>query len=443
MGSAITLLVMYGWLPAVLYIFSRYPAQRAMVISFVVAWLFLPQAVITLPSVPDWTKMSATCYSVMIATFIHDSSRITSFKPSWIDIPMALWCVSPFFASVTNDLGAYDGFSASLDQAMTWGMPYFLGRIYLCNFEGMRKLAVATFVGGLVYIPLCLYEARMFTSLHQQIYGFITFDFGQALRMGGYRPSVFMTHGLAVGVWMMTAALMGIVLWRCKVMTKLWNVKISVWVWILLVVFVLIRSTGAYNLLAFALIILFMAKWLRTSILVWVFVALIGVYLNLGVSGNFPRQEIISAMSQVFDQDRIQSLEFRFLNEEILGERARLRSTFGWGGFGRNRVFDEYGKDISVTDSLWVIVFGTAGVFGLTSLMTALLLPVIAFCVRFPARLWSNAIVAPAAALNVGLLMYALDCVLNAMINPVYALICGGIAGLVLNPRPNADLKKS
>jgi hypothetical protein len=440
-GNAISVLVMLAWLPIVLYLFSRYPPQRAIIISFIVAWLFLPQAVFVLPSIPDWTKISATCYSAIVAILIFDSNRLLSFRPSWIDLPILVLCISPFFSSMTNDLGPYDGLSMTLDQVVTWGLPYFLGRLYICNFEGMRLMAIGIFMGGIIYIPLCLVEARLFMSLHERIYGFITFDFGQALRLGGYRPSVFMTHGLAVGVWMMCACLMGIVLWRSKVIKRLWNVPVSTLTGLLLVVFVFIRSTGAYNLLIGAVLILFTAKWFRTTILVWVVVAIMVVYLNLGVTGQFPKAEILGELSKVFDADRIQSVEFRFDNEEILGIKARQRMIFGWGGFGRNRVFDDYGKDISVTDSLWMIVFGITGLVGLVSLMMTLLLPVLAFCIRFPAQLWSTTLVAPAAGLSAGLLMYAADCILNAMINPIFVFVCGGVAGLVINPHPDRLLK--
>jgi hypothetical protein len=51
-------LVMLGWIPIVIYLFSRYPARRAIVISFIVAWLFLPQAVLPLPGLPDYDKMA-------------------------------------------------------------------------------------------------------------------------------------------------------------------------------------------------------------------------------------------------------------------------------------------------------------------------------------------------------------------------------------------------
>lgn len=436
-GNAIAYLMMFGWIPAVIYLFITYPPQRALITSFIGAWLFLPVTVLVLPGIPDYSKMSATCYGVLLCTLLFDAQRLTTFRFSLLDIPMLLWCVSPFLSSMTNDLGAYDGISATLDQTVTWGFPYLLGRIYINNLSGMRQLAIGCFIGGLVYMPFCLYESRTFSSLHRTIYGFATFDnIAQAFRYGGYRPSVFMQHGLMVGMWMMLASLMGIVLWRTKIVKRVWNFSVSVWVVLLLITFVLVRSTGAYMLLAFALGMLFISKWTRNSLLVWAVVAGIVAYLYLGVSGGFPGKEILAALGQVFEPDRIQSLEFRFQNEEVLSARARLHMWFGWGGFGRNRIFNEMGEDISVTDSLWIIVFGVNGAFGILTIFSTLLLPVLAFTIRFPAQLWLHPAVAPAAALAMGLTMYVLDCVLNAMVNPVFALACGGLVSVILRPLP-------
>jgi hypothetical protein len=101
---------------------------------------------------------------------------------------------------------------------------------------------------------------------------------------------------------------------------------------------------------------------------------------------------------------------------------------FGWGGFGRNRVFDEYGKDFSITDSLWIIAFGINGAFGVATLTASILLPVISFCIRYPAKLWSRPVVAPAATLAVCITLYMFDSVLNAMVNPIFMLAAGGLA---------------
>lgn len=437
-GNALVPLVMFGWIPFVLYMFARYPAQRAVIACFIIAWMFLPQASLVLPGIPDYDRMSATCYGILLATLIFDVQRITTFRYSWIDIPMTAWCFCPLISSISNDLGAYDGFASTLDQTMSWGAPYFLGRIYLNDFSGLRKLAIATFVGAIVYMPLCLYEARMFTNIHLVIYGFQhpSSTFLMSIRYGGYRPSVFMVSGLMLSVWMMLGTLMGIVLWRTGALKKLWNVPAGAWVGLLLVTFVLIRSTGAYLLIAIGVFTMFIAKWFRTSIILWILIAGMVLFLNLNVTGQFPRKEVVGAMSQVFERDRVQSVDFRFMNEELLGDKARQRIVFGWGGFGRNRIFDEYGKDISITDSLWIIVFGVNGLVGLISIFTAFWLPPIAFSIRYPARLWSHPAFAPAAALAVSVVLYSLDCILNAMANPIFALTCGGIAGVVVNPRP-------
>jgi hypothetical protein len=437
MGNAIVPLMMYSWIPVVFYIFLRYPAQRAIIISFIFAWLFLPVASFPLPGLPDYTKMSATSYGILLATAVYDSSRFASFKFSWIDVPMLLWCtVSPFMSSITNDLGPYDGFSAALNQTVTWGIPYFLGRLYLGNLTGLKQLAIGLFIGGLIYVPFCWYESRTFTSLHLTLYGMDTGrDMSQSIRLGGFRPQVFLEHGLMLGVWMLTACIMGIVLWKTGSIKRLWNQPMGLWMTILLLTFVIARSTGAYNLFLLGVLILFVAWRFRNVLLIWLLVGGICWYLYMGVVGIFPNKPIVATLSQVFNEERVQSVKFRFDNEEILGIRARERMVFGWGGFGRNRVFNEIGEDISITDSLWIIAFGVNGLFGLISMTAAILLPTLAFCVRYPARLWSNPNIAPAAALAVCVVLYMLDCVLNAMVNPIFMLAAGGLAGVALQPR--------
>ncbi len=440
-ANALANLVLLLWLPAVVYIFSRYPAQRAVILSILGAWLFLPIANLQFPGIPDYDKMSAASYGVLLSTAIFDVGRFRLFKFSWIDVPMVVWCICPFFSSMSNALGPYDGFSATLAQTVTWGIPYFLGRIYLNTLPALSNLAIGILIGGLLYMPFCLFESRMMVSVHEMLYGFNPSGFAMSIRLGGYRPSVFMNHGLMVGMWMMTAALMGVVLWRTGIVKKVWNIPIAALVVLLLITFFLVRSTGAYVLFAAAILILWVGQQFRNTLAIWLITGGIIFYLYLGATGNFPRQEIVGTLSQVFPADRMQSLDFRFMNEELLSEKARRQITFGWGGYGRNRVYDAEGTDISITDSLWIIAFGIYGLVGLVSIFTALLLPAVAFCIRFPAQLWSHPMVATAAALMISTVMYAYDCVLNAMTNPIFVLTSGGIAGLVVSQQASRKAK--
>jgi hypothetical protein len=422
---------MYGWILAVLYIFQRFPPQRALIVSFIVAWDFLPMAEIPMSPFPPYTKMAATCYGILLATFIYDAGRFGSFKPSWLDLPMLIWCLCPLASQFTN---GGSPISPTFNQIVTWGIPYFLGRIYLNNLEGLRQLAIGIFAGGAAYMPLCLIENVKGPVLHQMVYRFNSFnDWSQARRYGGWRPVVFMQHGLMVGMWMMAAALIGIWLWQTGVIKKLWIVPVKPLAIMLTISFVLCLSTGAYIYMVLGLVFLFAAKWLRTAFPVLLLIGSMSFYLYVGATGSFSSDQIIASLSQVFPEDRIGSLKFRFDNEEILGQKARQKMLFGWGDSGGNRVYDSQGRDVSTTDSLWIIAFGWNGIVGLTSLMASLLLPVVSFCFsRFPASTWSNRKVAPAAVLAIALVMYVLDSILNAMVNPVFALISGGISGLVL-----------
>ena len=142
-------------------------------------------------------------------------------------------------------------------------------------------------------------------------------------------------------------------------------------------------------------------------------------------------------MSTVAPEERIQSLQYRFSNEEILKKRAKERAIFGWGGWGRNRVFDYnpdgFLVDVSTTDSLWIITFGKNGIVGLISVFASIFIPAISFTLLcFPAQTWSNYKVASAAAIAVITVLYAFDCLLNNQFNPVFILATGGIAGLVV-----------
>lgn len=435
-------LAMFGLIPVVFYLFVRFPAQRAVIISFVAAWLFLPQASYPIPSLPPYTKISAACYGILLGTLIYDTARLTSFKPGWLDVPMVIYCLCPIVSQVSN---GGSPISPTVNQIVTWGLPYFLGRLYVGSLDGLRQLAIGIFAGGLAYIPFTLVEGVRGPILHQMIYGVNAFeDWGQARRLGGWRPVVFMQHGLMVGLWMMTAALIAVWLWQTGTVKKFMGRNIKTLALILTIAFFLCRSTGAYSLFAIALLVLFSAKWFRTSLPLLFIIGYIVFYLYIAAAGQFSSQDVIDFITQVFGEERAGSLKFRFDNEEILGEKARQRFLFGWGDSGGNRVYNQYGKDISVTDSLWIIAFGVNGVVGLVSLFSSLLLPVIVFCVfKYPARTWSNPKVAPAAALGVALTMYVFDCVLNAMTNPIFALIAGGISGLVLKAPESLKAKKT
>jgi O-antigen ligase len=148
---------------------------------------------------------------------------------------------------------------------------------------------------------------------------------------------------------------------------------------------------------------------------------------------------LVQLVGSEFDKERADSLKTRFTNEDALVNKAFDRPLFGWGGWGRNRVTDRTGKDVSITDGWWVIVLGDRGLVGLVALGGLLLLPVARFAFSWPADTWHTTPVAPVAACAVTLALWATDSLFNAMVLPLYLVMAGGLAGAVPPPpTPNA-----
>ncbi len=431
--------ILIGWIPAVLVLFAVLPPRRAVLAGFIAAWLFLPNYGYAIAGLPNYTKMSAAAFGALAGAFLFDRLRPLRFRPAWIDLPMGVWCVVPFFSSVTNGLGVYDGLSESLANIITWGLPWLLGRIYLGSLPGQLDAARAIVLGAAVYVPLCLFEVRMSPQLHRWLYGFHQEAFHTTMRFGGFRPMVFMQHGLQVGVWLGAATLIGIWCWSRgllgRIPARVAGLRIDLR-WALLAVvptFVLAKSLGAIVLVAGGLAALFTARWTRSPLPVLAIAVAIAVYMPLRAGGFWDGRELVSAAS-VVSEGRSKSLAFRLENEDILAEKAMRQPVFGWGGWGRARVYNERGYDTSITDGLWIIALGQNGVVGLTALFGSMLIPPAVVLLRAPPRRWRRPALAAPVAVSVVVLLYAADCLPNGMVNPVFMLLAGGLGTLALRP---------
>jgi hypothetical protein len=423
-------IVMFAWIPVVLLLFTRFEPQRAAIIAFLAAWMFLPMLSYPLTGLPDYTKMSATCFGIFLAALVFDGRRLSALKFKSSDLPMLVWCVCPLFSSLSNGLGLYDGIASVVQQTSKWGFPYLIGRMYFGTLEDLRRYAVAIFAGGLIYVPLCLYESRMSPQLHHMFYGFTQHSFNQAYRYGGWRPMVFMEHGLMVGIWMVSAALVGLWLYRSGSLTLFRGMSMRWLIGVLTVTAVMCRSTGAIALYIMSLTVLIATQKMKNGIFFLCLLCIPVGYLATRSTGVWSGDNLVRFVADNLSEDRSLSLDFRFKNENILAEKALQRPVFGWGGWGRARVYDDEGNDISVTDGLWIIVLGQYGFLGLTAFAAVILMPSLRLLLLYPARLWSTPAVGPAAVLAVLLVIYMIDNLLNAMINPIFMVAAGGLAGL-------------
>lgn len=442
--SALVPISLLGWTPVVLLLFLALRPRRAVIVAFIAAWLFLPVNVpdsLFIRGLPEPDKMTVTCLAVMLGTLIFDKGRLLTFRPKRFDIPMILWCIAPLLSSLTNtdstvwghppiDNPVYDGLSEALKQSVTWGLPYLIGRVYFTDAAALRELAIGIFIGGLVYIPLCLFELKMSPQLHFLIYGEHPHsDFSQTLRGGGYRPTVFMKHGLMVALWMASATLIGGWLWFSGVVRRLWGLPVILLIVPLFVVTILCKSLASLLLMCVGLGTLYFVTRTRMRWPIIALIAIAPVYMTVRATGLWDGMNLVGLAETLAGEKRAQSLELRFFNENLLTARAFEKPFFGWAGWSRSRVFDRYGKDISITDGQWVIAMGRNGLFGLAAFTAAMLLPVWLTLKRIPVRHWSHPQAAPAAVMAIVLILYMVDNLLNAMINPVFMLLAGALAG--------------
>lgn len=437
-GNILAQMIMALWVPAILVMFSRLKPRKAAAAAFVASWMFLPVVAYKIEGLPDYTKMTATCVGILLGALIYDRKTLLGFRFKVVDIPMLLWCTCPFLSSVANGiggLGVYDGLSQTMYQSITWGLPYFIARIYFSDREGLGVLARSVFIGGLIYIPLCLFELKMSPQLHRMFYGFHQHDFTQAIRGDGYRPLVFMEHGLMTAMWMVFASFIGLWLYYVKALpARILNMPTLPLVLVLLATTLLMKSAGAFILLLIGLALLYLANKTKKAILIWILLIIPIGYIVLRTTGIWTGENLSRMAAEYIGPERAHSLQIRFDNEKILIDKALQGTFFGWGGWGRSRVFDDKGRDISITDGLWIITLGTRGIYGLVLLLLTIQLPMLLLLYRSPPGEWSTKENAAVAALAVILCLYMVDNLLNAMVNPIYMLFCGGLCGMLSNP---------
>jgi hypothetical protein len=221
----------------------------------------------------------------------------------------------------------------------------------------------------------------------------------------------------------------GVAAWTlAKSGTPVFNLSATPFAIVISVTLVALKSMGAllYGLVAYPIILLFSNKApLRIAgLLCFVFC----LYPVVRTTDWFPREAIVDAAARYGNQERAQSLDFRFKNEEVLAERALERPVFGWGRYGRMYVFNEQGKKTSVADGGWIIMLGAGGIVGLVLRFMLLQLPILSAM-----RRWKT--VPPAdRLLFTGITLmsafYSFDLLPNGYFNPIPMFLAGSVMGL-------------
>lgn len=386
--------------------------------------LFLPCAQIDVPLV-NYGRDPALCVALLLAWGVG-GFRSAHLRMSIMDVVMISVAVAGGLSSVANANGAYDAVSEVLTGTLLKLVPYLVGRALFGSPEHARLLVRLLVVAGLVYMPFCLWEIRMSPQLHRTVYGVHQHDFVQTLRGSGYRPMVFMPHGLELSIFMVTSALASLWCWRHGKVKKILGVP-TAWCFLMLAATsVLCKSTGA-TLLGV------MAGFVLVSRLSALMVAgIVGLSFFYIASRTFQAgvEEAFAGLIVPLVSERAADSMFdRIYMETLLIGRAWTAPVFGvsiWQFLADLHLPD--GEVIRlVCDSAWIIVFTSNGFFGLIGFLLMFGLPPLRAALANLRRPIGDH---PSRIMAIVLLVVLLDSIANTPENPFYLLMVGSLSSL-------------
>lgn len=379
-------LFLFAFVPVGLALYRLMPPGLATTVVVIASAAFLPELTeYDPPLIPPINKHSiGTLVALLGCLWVAPrriGARAFGSAPDWLIVALlaGAWLTvatngEPTYTSAKrlSPLGPRDGISMGVDMLLLIGIPFYLGRCLIRTPRDLRVLLVALAVSGLVYGLCIIYEARMSPQLHMMLYGMHPNNFSKVVRLGGYRPMVFMQSGLAVAIFMWTCAMAAFGLARAGLPVA--RLPGSVASGLLAFLLVLCRSLGSllYGVVMLPLLAL-LPRRLAPALVAGV-ALLSAAYPTLRLLDLMPIGAIHQAAAAI-NPERAESLVFRFENEDQIVERTMQKPLFGWGGYLRSRVRVDTQDEVRAADGFWVIVLGERGLVGLALSLALLVWP--------------------------------------------------------------------
>ncbi len=388
MPNMLATLMLVLWPVVIWRLFVAQPPGRALIWSLLGAYLLLPPppARIDFPLMPALDKTSLPNVAILIVVLFvlpHRPKLLPdSILARWL---LGIFVLSPVATVLSNGepliftetyiRGLYlqDAIAQPLNHFILV-IGFLLARALLRTREDQRDLLVALALCGLAYSIPILLEVRLSPQLNNWVYGYYQHLFSQTIRGGGYRPMVFLYHGIWLAYFVLTCLLATVVLWRAdKTSTR---AKYLILAFYLAAVLVLCKTlaTLIYGGLAGVLIVVLST---RAQVRIAALLAILMLAYPALKGLNLVPTDMVLTQAAAVSEERAQSLAFRIDNEDILLERAQRKPLFGWGIWGRNHVHDPTSGDItSVSDGYWIIVLGVWGWVGYLARFGLMALPI-------------------------------------------------------------------
>lgn len=429
------------WPMVTVWLFRTQPVTKAAFWTILGGHLLLPvKTAVDLPMIPPLGKATIPALTTYLACRFLAGRRIPIFgRQKIVRWLLLLFIAAPFITAELNGnvihigggrilLGMthYDALSAVINQFIVI-IPFFIGRQFFRTYEAQLSIFRMLTLAGLFYSVPILLEVRLSPQLHTWIYGYFPHEqFNQQMRYGGFRPVVFVGHGLLVSFFITNTVLSASVMWKLK--QKIRQFSAAGVTFYLTLVLALCKSAGS---LLFGLLGIILTKLagIKTQLrIATLLVSIALLYPSMSILNIFPHKAILGMTASV-DADRSLSLAVRFDNEQRLLEHGREKFMFGWGTWGRNRIYDEEtGRDMTITDGRWIITFSQFGWIGFIAEFGLMAIPIFT-SITAVKKAGSNQEQIALAAHALLISMLVIDQIPNASLAPWLWLMTGALLG--------------
>lgn len=448
-------LTLLMFVPISLAVFGAVPRHRSVAAIFGVyvgGLMFLPErAAFDLPALPPMDKNSLAALMGLVGTVLLEPRRLIHARPfRGVDMLFFLILIGDAgtvftnpdtltfgedrftaegfqyaFQKVIPGLRPYDLLATYVRDFLSIYTPFLLGRAVFRSPEDAEVLLKGFVVVGLIYVLPCLVELRMAPQMHKWVYGYMSANMRGAARGEGFKPVVFLSSGLAVAMFLVTAIVSCCALLKRRV--TLMGIPMALPLGLLWVLLAISHNVAAL-LYSIALVPVALVSRGRFAIIAAQGLAvLVLLYPAIRSFGLIDTDALITWITQ-YSPERAQSLYVRFANEDELFARASERLWFGWGGYGRNRIYDEIGKNTSITDGEWIISMGGRGLIGFIGIFGLLLSPIFIAAKHIGSMPPPDRRLIDAFALVVAI--NAVDLLPNSLFTQMPIFTAGALAGL-------------
>jgi hypothetical protein len=432
-------IVLASWVVMTIVLFWKRPGRDAALISMIAGWAILPTGVypasvfaepigsggsmhaLAVPTSLLINKALAIGLGCLIGVVLFDWPAVRRVRPLWLDAPVFGWCLVPIAATLANGLPMAEGLAQARYLTLAWGVPYFLGRVYLGSIEALRRLGLGLVLAGMLYVPLGLLEFVHGPFLYSLAYGSHPYLNDGASRPLGHRPLVFLEHGNQLGMWIASAAVSATWLWWTGRMPSIARVPGRVAAAALVAACLVFQSHSAIGWMMAVLAPLFLARRLLTLPRA-AFVRMAAAILLLTVAGA---SAVLAAeyrdgsglrgkVRGVFREIGKSSFTWRLARAEENLVRVAHQPVLGWARADWS--VDEDGAFFDPAAlGFWLMALGMFGAVGLAFSTALLLLPVEEVIRHLPASYWISGSYSAVALTAALLVINAVDSLLNSV----------------------------